>query len=314
VSARGTLMLFALSSVVVVVAEARGDSLEGTAWRLLNITSMDDTVDVPDKHDRYTLEFDTDGRAVMQADCNRGTGSWASDSPTQLTFGPIAATRAICPHGSLSDRYLAQFEWVRNYTLREGHLFLATMADGVIIEFGPLPPLAATVLGQEIRTADANEMQQAVLTRLLGRYAVEHGIEVSEAEVDAYVLQMQQATVADSNLTAAADLAPDEAAQADAFRRDMGRALIRQWKLNRALFEQYGGRVVYQQLGPEPLDAYRQYLEEQQAAGALTIHVRALESEFWRYFTDDSMYEFFEPGTEASAFEVPPWEQALRQR
>ena len=37
------------------------------------------------------------------------------------------------------------------------------MADGSIIEFEPLSgtPLAATVLGEKVRTADAGEMQQS---------------------------------------------------------------------------------------------------------------------------------------------------------
>jgi hypothetical protein len=171
------------------------------------------------------------------------------------------------------------------------------------------PPLAATVLGEEIRTADAGEMQQFVLTRLFDRYAAEHGVEASNDEVDAYVERMQRAMAEDPNFTAGDDLTPEEAAQVDAMRREMGRSMIRQWKLNRALYQQYGGRVIYQQLGPEPVDAYRQYLEERQAAGDFTLHEKAFESGFWRYFTDDSMHDFFEPGSEGSAFEIPPWER-----
>jgi hypothetical protein len=92
-------------------------------------------------------------------------------------------------------------------------------------------------------------------------------------------------------------------------RDDDGHALIRQWKLDRALYRQYGGRIIAQQLGPEPLDAYRQYLQERQAAGDFVIHRKALEGAFWRYFTDETMHSFYEPGSaaEAQAFETPPW-------
>jgi len=290
--------------------DAAAPELAGTAWRLLNIAEMDDSTDIPADPAKYTLAFGADGTAAIRADCNRGTGSWTSESPGQLQFGPIAATRAMCPPESLSDKYLAQFEWVRSYVLKDGHLFLATMADGSIIEFEPLPPLVATVLGEEVRAGSAGEMQQVLLTRLFDRYAAEHGIVAADAEVDAYVERMQRAMTADPNLTAEDDLTAEEAAQVDALRRDMGRSMIRQWKLNRALYQQYGGRVIYQQLGPEPLDAYRQYLEERQAAGDFTLHEKAFESEFWRYFKDDTMHDFFEPGTEGSAFEVPPWEPA----
>lgn len=111
--------------------------LAGTSWQLVKIMEMDDSVDAPEDRSLYTLEFGTDGRAAMRADCNRGTSSWSSGSPGQLQFGPIASTKAMCPPGSLSDKYLAQFQWVRSYVMKDGHLFLATMADGAIIEFEP---------------------------------------------------------------------------------------------------------------------------------------------------------------------------------
>ena len=73
-------------------------------------------------------------------------------------------------------------------------------------------------------------------------------------------MQMIPATgrrmAADEGLTA------EEIQQVDAMRRKMGFAMIRQWKINKALYKTYGGRIIYQQLGPEPLDAYRQYFEE----------------------------------------------------
>ncbi|MDH3895396.1 MAG: hypothetical protein OES78_12630, partial [Chromatiales bacterium] len=109
-------------------------------------------------------------------------------------------------------------------------------------------------------------------------------------------------------LAAEAELTPAEAAQVDAMRRDMGRSMIRQWKINKALYREYGGRVIYQQFGPEPLDAYREYLEAQQREGTFVIHEMAFEDEFWSDFSDDSKHSFFERGTEASAFEVPTWE------
>ena len=120
------------------VSDPAVSELAGTAWRLVSIQGMDDSTDAPSDRSLYTLEFSSDGNAAMRADCNRGMGSWSSESPGQLQFGLIAATRAMCPPESLSEKYLAQFEWVRSYVLNEGHLFLATMADGAIIEFEPV--------------------------------------------------------------------------------------------------------------------------------------------------------------------------------
>jgi len=121
------------------VEEASTGELAGTSWQLVKIMSMDDSTDLPDDPSQYTLAFGADGGVSLQADCNRGSGSWSSEAPGQLQFGMIAATQAMCPPGSLHDRYLAQFAYVRSYVLENGHLFLATMADGSIIEFEPVP-------------------------------------------------------------------------------------------------------------------------------------------------------------------------------
>jgi heat shock protein HslJ len=289
---------------------AFASELDATAWRLVNIASMDDTVHVPDDSARYTLELQPDGRASIRADCNRGTGTWTSEDASRLTFGAIAATRPMCTPGSLSDTYLAQFEWVRSYVLRDGHLFLATMADGSIIEFEPLPPVVAVVLGLAVRTTDPAELRDAVLTRLFDTYAQARGIPVSEQEVDAYVEHLRRGKAA-IGLTAAERLTAEEAAQVDAINRNLARSLIRQWKINRLLYEVYGGRIVYQQLGPEPLDAYREYLGERQRAGDFDIQDPEMAEHFWRYFTDDSIHDVMESGgaDESHAFISKPWEE-----
>ncbi len=198
-------------------------------------------------------------------------------------------------------------------TLTAGSGVAAQGADAPAAEPMTRPdsaPLAATVLGEEVRTSDAREMQETILTRLFDRYAEKQGIEVGDAEIDAYVESVKRGMRA-GGLTAEEALSPEEAAQVEQMRRDMGRAMIRQWKLNRALYEQYGGRIIFQQLGPEPLDAYRRYLEERQAAGDFAIHDKSLEGAFWRYFTDDSMHDFYERGSDAEsrAFAIPPWER-----
>ena len=284
-------------------------ALVGRNWQLVEILSMDDRVDKPEDRSLYTLELKADGTVLVRADCNRGSGSWTSSAPGKLEFGPIASTRAQCPPGSLHDRYLAQFVWIRSYIVKNGHLFLATMADGSIIEFEPVQlPIVATVLDEEVRTDDPGEMQEFILSRLFDRYAEQQGIEVTDAELDAYLESTRRGMRA-RGLTAENELTPEEAAEAEQMRRNMGRSMIHQWELNRALYRQYGGRIIYQQLGPEPLDAYRQYLEERQAAGDFEIHRKDFREAFWRYFTTDSMHDFIEPGSEeeAGAFSIPSW-------
>lgn len=92
------------------------------------------------------------------------------------------------------------------------------------------------MLGEDITTSDAGQMQSIVIGSMSG--------------------------------TVAADLSPEETAQVTAMRRDLTQSMIKQWKVNRALFQQYGGRIIYQQFGPEPLDASRMLLEEKQQEGS----------------------------------------------
>jgi hypothetical protein len=153
-------------------------------------------------------------------------------------------------------------------------------------------------------------VREIIITRLLDHYAAERGIRAEPTEIDALLDKMRR-DMAASGLTTGDDLTSEEQAEVDAMRHDLVGALIRQWKISKALHAQYGGRIIYQQFGPEPLDAYRQFLRQRQAEGAFAIRDQAIEASFWRYFTDESIHDFMAPGgaDEARAFTVPPWEQ-----
>jgi hypothetical protein len=168
----------------------------------------------------------------------------------------------------------------------------------------------AEVLGEPLTNTDPAAVQETILTRLLDQYAAKRGIRAEPAEIDT-VLEKMRRDMAASGLATADDLTPEEKAEIDAMQREMARGIIRQWKINKALYEQYGGRIIYQQLGPEPLDAYRRFLRQREADGAFAIRDQALEAWCWRYSTDDSIHDFLAPGgaDEARAFKVPPWEQ-----
>jgi hypothetical protein len=208
----------------------------------------------------------------------------------------------------------------------------------------PRAPVAGWVLGTTIRTQDAEELRYVILKRLTDRYATDKGIAVTQAEKDAYnkaVLdrirqdrerqaarrdELQRKLAAQGlsdaerkSLAAELDTAnqavaalaepagkPDEIKAA---REQIAGAFIRQWKINQALYRQYGGRVIFQQGGPEPLDAYRRFLQERQARGDFAIQERTLVAAFWRYYYADSIHSFYPPGSkeEVQAFGTPPW-------
>jgi len=171
------------------------------------------------------------------------------------------------------------------------------------------PASVAILLGEPIQAQDADELRYLVLKALTDRYAAEKGITVTQAEKEAYVKHVREALSKDPAVAATLG---EESDEDKAARLEIADAFIRQWKINRALYEQYGGRIGYQQGGPEPLDAYRKFLEERQAAGDFKITNGKLAAQFWIYFLDDSIHSFYEPGSkeEAAAFATPPWQSS----
>jgi para-nitrobenzyl esterase len=113
-------------------------ALPGSRWRLVRIEFMNDTEAVPADPSRYTLEFGAGGALSGQADCNRIRGRWAA-SGTSMTLGPFAATRAMCPPGSLSDRYVRSLEAAASWRIVAGDLTLAMKMDAGILHFERLP-------------------------------------------------------------------------------------------------------------------------------------------------------------------------------
>jgi para-nitrobenzyl esterase len=113
-------------------------SLAGTSWQFVRFQGGDGRLQVPDDRAKYTVAFAADGSVSVRFDCNRGRGSWKSERPGLLLFGPMAMTRAMCPPGSLHDQLVKHWFYVRSYLLKGGRLYLALMADGGIYEFEPL--------------------------------------------------------------------------------------------------------------------------------------------------------------------------------
>ena len=111
--------------------------LEGTSWQLVKFEGGDGRVLTPGDKMNYTIAFGADGYINARIDCNRGMGPWKSSGPNQLEFGPLALTRAACPH-PLNERMTKDWGFVRSYVVENRHLFLSLMADGGIYEFEPI--------------------------------------------------------------------------------------------------------------------------------------------------------------------------------
>jgi hypothetical protein len=96
--------------------------------------------------------------------------------------------------------------------------------------------------------------------------------------------------------------------ESDAAEARVAGAFVEQWKVNQALFRKYGGRVIYQQTGAEPLDAYHDFFKAAQKSGEFRIINKEFEPALWSYYTTDSIHTFIpESGNENEQAINTPW-------
>jgi hypothetical protein len=92
-------------------------------------------------------------------------------------------------------------------------------------------------------------------------------------------------------------------ATAAVFDRRIDAGFVGNWKFFRELHHAYGGRVIFQQAGPEPLDAMRKVLEEQEKLGTFAVYDPALRNAFWQYYTITG----HTPMPDGASFLEKPW-------
>lgn len=204
----------------------------------------------------------------------------------------------------------------------------------------------AIVLGKKITANEKDKLNGLIFGALLQQYAQENKIEPTEEELDLFVRKMEEKeqqqqvqfeakreklqrelkspsisdrerkgkaselqtieSILKSNLRMKEETKGMEE-QARTAMRQVAHEFLKSWKINKALYEKYGGRVIFQQAGVEPLDAYREFLKEQEKKGAFQIIDKSYEASFWRYFTNDAMHTFFNKEEGVKFINTPWW-------
>lgn len=128
------------STIVPVLVSTLAD----TQWRLVEFQSMDDASGIKrtDDPSKYTMRLDGDGTVTLQLNCNSASGTWVTKAGQELSsgsfnFGPLAATKALCPPPSMDEHVLSQAPYVRSFLMKDGRLYLSLMADGGIYVWEP---------------------------------------------------------------------------------------------------------------------------------------------------------------------------------
>ena len=92
------------------------------SWRWEGLVSSADKIAI-EQPERYTLELQGGGKALIRADCNRGQAAYKLDGRV-IAIKVSGMTRAVCPPGSLSERYVKALEAVVGQRTRGDNLFL----------------------------------------------------------------------------------------------------------------------------------------------------------------------------------------------
>ena len=136
------LMLVLLSVAIMSASGAQKSSganpLSGTSWQLVKFQGPDERMFTPDDKSKYTITFGSNGRVTARVDCNRASTSWRVTANDRLEFGSWSRTSAKCGAGSLHDRIVNDGANVRNFAIKDGHLFLSGMEGGGYYELEPL--------------------------------------------------------------------------------------------------------------------------------------------------------------------------------
>ena len=223
-------------------------------------------------------------------------------------------------------------------------LMLAVMPAHAMEDYGkPEDPVAAEVLDIKVRTRNAAEMAYAINVVLLKDYVKKNKLHATDKEIaqllerkqqaEARTLKQAKARQAEIQAALQSDSTPGEqrqqleneqkfidemlkrAARPDdpqrtAAEKKMAAGMIEQWKASQSLYKKYGGRVVFQQTGPEPLDAYHEFLKSAQKAGDFKILNKDFESALWGYYTDDKKHRFVPDADKDKVMSTPWWQQA----
>jgi heat shock protein HslJ len=140
---RMMLALVSLAIISVTFASAQkstgADPLSGSSWQLVKFQGPDERTFAPDDKSKYTIKFGSDGRVAIRVDCNRGSSTWKTTAKGELKFGSWSRTNAKCGPGSLHDQIVTEGAAVRNFSIKDGHLFLSGMEAGGYYELEPMP-------------------------------------------------------------------------------------------------------------------------------------------------------------------------------
>lgn len=157
---------------------------------------------------------------------------------------------------------------------------------------------------QQLGNNPEQKVRAVIMTQLWKRMSEEQNIKANDEEI-ANLKKFFDNAIGEA-VSQSADKLINNFEMPEAFVKDQ----IIKWKIDKKLFEKYGGRVRFQQSGPEPLDAYRDFLKEQEANELFSIKDEGLKEAFWAYFEPESSHHFYPDEVGKEIMSKPMWEHS----
>jgi heat shock protein HslJ len=123
----------AAAGAAQTAAPVLADTLGRGPWRWVATVTPVERI-VPSDPGRYTVEFLPDSTARVLLDCNRGSGAYHVAGKS-IRVGPVAATRMMCPPGSLDAKFGQQLDAARTWFMRGDTLMIDLFADSGTMQF-----------------------------------------------------------------------------------------------------------------------------------------------------------------------------------
>lgn len=115
-------------------SEVSGPSLMGPTWEWVSSIFTDGLALATDDPARYTVQFGADGNAIIQADCNFGSGLYEVTGD-RVKFAAIGTTKMACPPDSLDSEFLGQLYNLERYELEAGDLVFFLLEEAGTMRF-----------------------------------------------------------------------------------------------------------------------------------------------------------------------------------
>ena len=118
-----------MAKATQTVSPATTPTLTSGVWKLQQFLYMSGKTVPVDQPDRYTLEFFTNGRVGVTADCNIGSGNYAADNG-RMIISDLVMTQRTCPPSQITDQFMLGLNMAATHAFNDGSLVIMMRYDG----------------------------------------------------------------------------------------------------------------------------------------------------------------------------------------